>query len=202
MYDQPPYSTRARLRRDRGQRHEGDDQARYGEPRRVLEFKDVDRRIVGEDEVLVRVRATSVNTPDLIAVTGVPSSSGSRLGFGGPRPRFAVAMSPAWSPRSAATSPICGEERGVSVDLGQPTGPAIRHVRRSSPVVPQSQLLRKPAGFGFEEAAGVGHGWDHCSSRDPGRWWGCTWHAGARRRRIGRRGNDGGPDRRDRSARR
>jgi NADPH:quinone reductase-like Zn-dependent oxidoreductase len=39
-------------------------QDRYGAPEQVLRLKDVDRPAVGGDDVLVRVRATSVNTPD------------------------------------------------------------------------------------------------------------------------------------------
>jgi len=44
----------------------------YGAPERVLKLEDVDRPSVGDDDVLIRVRATSVNTPDWVAVTGVP----------------------------------------------------------------------------------------------------------------------------------
>ncbi len=44
----------------------------YGAPEQVLQLGDVDRPSVGGDDVLIRVRATSVNTPDWITVTGVP----------------------------------------------------------------------------------------------------------------------------------
>ncbi len=44
----------------------------YGAPERVLKLDEVDRPSVGDDDVLVRVRATSVNTPDWITVTGTP----------------------------------------------------------------------------------------------------------------------------------
>ena len=44
----------------------------YGAPERVLRLAEVDRPPVGDDDVLIRVRATSVNTPDWITVTGVP----------------------------------------------------------------------------------------------------------------------------------
>ena len=44
----------------------------YGAPDRVLELKEVDRPSVGDDDALIRVRATSVNTPDWITVAGVP----------------------------------------------------------------------------------------------------------------------------------
>ncbi|WP_205324736.1 NAD(P)-dependent alcohol dehydrogenase [Glycomyces sp. YM15] len=47
-------------------------QERYGPPVEVLRLKEIDRPTPGPEEVLVRVRASSVNTPDWIAVTGVP----------------------------------------------------------------------------------------------------------------------------------
>jgi NADPH:quinone reductase-like Zn-dependent oxidoreductase len=47
-------------------------QERYGPPEEVLGLKEIDRPTPGPGEVLVRVRASSVNTPDWIAVAGVP----------------------------------------------------------------------------------------------------------------------------------
>jgi NADPH:quinone reductase-like Zn-dependent oxidoreductase len=44
----------------------------YGAPERVLKLEEIDRPPVGDDDVLIRVRATSVNAPDWITVTGVP----------------------------------------------------------------------------------------------------------------------------------
>ena len=45
----------------------------YGAPERVLKLDEVDRpSIDDDDDVLVRVWATSVNTPDWITVTGTP----------------------------------------------------------------------------------------------------------------------------------
>jgi NADPH:quinone reductase-like Zn-dependent oxidoreductase len=51
-------------------------QERYGLPERVLRLEEIQRPPVGDDDVLIRVRATSVNTPDWITVTGVPTSFG------------------------------------------------------------------------------------------------------------------------------
>jgi NADPH:quinone reductase-like Zn-dependent oxidoreductase len=47
-------------------------QESYGSPERALRLAHVDRPPVGDDDVLIRVRATSVNTPDWITVTGAP----------------------------------------------------------------------------------------------------------------------------------
>jgi NADPH:quinone reductase-like Zn-dependent oxidoreductase len=63
-------------------------QVRYGAPERVLKLDDLDRPSAGDDDVLIRVRATSVNTPDWITVTGVPYIL--RLKSGLRRPRAPV----------------------------------------------------------------------------------------------------------------
>jgi NADPH:quinone reductase-like Zn-dependent oxidoreductase len=60
-------------------------QTGYGPPERVLERAEIDPPPVGEDEVLIRVRATSVNTPDWISVAGVPYVLRVRFGLRGPR---------------------------------------------------------------------------------------------------------------------
>ena len=44
----------------------------YGAPERVLRLDQIQRPSIGTDDVLIRVRATSVNTPDWAAVAGVP----------------------------------------------------------------------------------------------------------------------------------
>ena len=59
-------------------------QERYGAPESVLRLEEVDRPSVGDDDVLIGVRATSVNTPDWVMVAGVPYII--RLRFGLRRP--------------------------------------------------------------------------------------------------------------------
>src|SRR5947207_2261017 len=44
----------------------------YGPPERVLRLDQSARPSTGADDVLLRVRATSVNTPDWATVAGVP----------------------------------------------------------------------------------------------------------------------------------
>jgi NADPH:quinone reductase-like Zn-dependent oxidoreductase len=65
-------------------------QDRYGAPD-ALEIREVDRPIVGDDDVLVRVQAASANPYDLHFMRGLPyivRVAGSRAGFGlrGPKP--------------------------------------------------------------------------------------------------------------------
>jgi NADPH:quinone reductase-like Zn-dependent oxidoreductase len=63
-------------------------QKAYGASERVLRMEEVERPALGDDDVLIRVRATSVNTPDWITVTGVPYIL--RLKAGLRRPRTPV----------------------------------------------------------------------------------------------------------------
>src|ERR687898_771090 len=44
----------------------------YGAPEQVLKLEEIDRPSAADDDVLIRVRATSVNTPDWITVAGIP----------------------------------------------------------------------------------------------------------------------------------
>ena len=56
----------------------------YGKPERVLRPGQTEVPSIGAGDVLVRVRATSVNTPDWATVAGVPYIL--RLGVGLRRP--------------------------------------------------------------------------------------------------------------------
>ena len=56
----------------------------YGAPQQVLKLEEIDRPSAGDDEVLIRVRATSVNTPDWITVAGVPYVLRLKSGLMGP----------------------------------------------------------------------------------------------------------------------
>ncbi len=75
-------------------------QDRYGSPD-VLRLREVDVPTPGDDEVLVRVRASSVNAYDWHAMRGDPYLS--RLSFGLRRPTASsgARTSPAGSRRSA-----------------------------------------------------------------------------------------------------
>ena len=59
-------------------------QDRFGPPE-VLELREVDEPEVGEGEVLVRVRAASVNPADWYAMTGVPYVARPQMGLRKPR---------------------------------------------------------------------------------------------------------------------
>ncbi len=63
-------------------------QKAYGDPTRVLEFGDAPTPVPGDDEVLVRVHASSVNPGDWFGVVGQPYVL--RLAFGLGRPRRSI----------------------------------------------------------------------------------------------------------------
>src|SRR2546429_2503648 len=60
-------------------------QDRYGVPERVLRLDQTARPSPGADDVLIRVRATSVNTPDWATVAGVPYVFRLQIGLRGPK---------------------------------------------------------------------------------------------------------------------
>ena len=124
----------------------------YGAPEQVLGLEDVETPAVGDDEVLVRMRASSVNTPDWLTVTGTPYVL--RLRFGLRGPRTAVRGSDVAGIVETAGKDVTGLERGDEVfgsswadDLAT-SGTFAEYA-----VAPGSKLVRKPAGLTFEDAA-------------------------------------------------
>lgn len=123
---------------------------RYGSPD-VLELADVPKPVPGDDDVLVRVRAASVNRADLDYLTGTPFLT--RMGTGLRSPR----------------------NRGLGLDAAgvvEAVGPAVTNFRPGDAVMgdltahgygafaeyacaPVKAWARKPDGLTFEEAATV-----------------------------------------------
>jgi NADPH:quinone reductase-like Zn-dependent oxidoreductase len=127
-------------------------QERYGAPERVLRLEEVGTPPVGDDDVLIRVRATSVNTPDWITVAGVPYVL--RLRSGLRRPRTPVGGTDVAGVVEAVGENVTGLQPSHEVfgsswadTLGSPGTFA------ELAVAPASQLIEKPAGLTFEEAA-------------------------------------------------
>ena len=120
---------------------------RYGSPD-VLELKDVDRPVVDDDSVLVRVRAASINAYDWHMMRGLP---------------FLVRMSEGLrKPKSSAMGvDLAGQVEAVGKNVtnfrpgdevfGARTGSLAEYVRGG----PTSALVPKPAGLTFEQAAAV-----------------------------------------------
>ncbi len=124
----------------------------YGPPERVLRLADVDRPPVGDDDVLIRLRATSVNTPDWITVTGVPYIL--RLRSGLRRPRTPVRGSDVAGLVEAVGTNVTDLRPGDEVFGSSWTGAlATQGTFAEFTAVPASQLIKKPTGLTFEEAA-------------------------------------------------
>lgn len=124
----------------------------YGTPEQVLELLEVDRPAVGDDDVLIRVRATSVNTPDWIAVTGTPYIL--RLKSGLRKPSTPVRGTDVAGVVEAVGTNVTDLQPGAEVfgslwDSTVSTSGAFAEYA----VAPASQLINKPAGLTFEEAA-------------------------------------------------
>ncbi len=126
----------------------------YGAPGQVLKLEEVDRPSVGEDDVLIRVRATSVNTPDWVTTAGLPYVT--RLTFGLRRPKTPVRGSDVAGVVEAVGKNVTDLKPGDEVfgslwDNSLNIHPPGTFAEYS--VVSASQLIKKPAGLTFEEAA-------------------------------------------------
>ena len=125
----------------------------YGIPRDVLRLGQVPCPSPGGDDVLIRVRATSVNTPDWATVAGVPSIL--RLGTGPRRPRHPVRGSDVAGVVAAAGPRVTGLRPGDEV-FGSLWGSAAgtrAGAFAEYTVAPGSQVTRKPAALSFTDAA-------------------------------------------------
>jgi NADPH:quinone reductase-like Zn-dependent oxidoreductase len=125
----------------------------YGPPDRVLRLALTARPSPGADDVLVRIRATSVNAPDWATVAGVPYVVRVRSGLR--RPAHPVRGSDVAGVVEAVGSRVTDLRPGDEV-LGSLWGSATASQSGTFAqytVVPASQLVKKPAGLSFEEAA-------------------------------------------------
>jgi NADPH:quinone reductase-like Zn-dependent oxidoreductase len=121
-------------------------QDRFGPPE-VLELREVDEPEVGEGEVLVRVRAASVNPADWYAMTGVPYVARPQMGLRKPR-HNRVGLDLAGV--VAAVGGNAGRFRLGDEVFGASTGTLAEYV-----AVSEDALVPKPANLSFEEAAAV-----------------------------------------------
>jgi len=126
----------------------------YGAPEQVLKLEEVDRPSFDDDDVLIRVRATSVNTPDWVTTAGLPYVT--RLTFGLRRPKTPVRGSDVAGVVEAVGKNVTDLKPGDEVfgslwDNSLNIHPPGTFAEYS--VVSASQLINKPATLSFEEAA-------------------------------------------------
>lgn len=127
-------------------------QERYGAPERVLRLEEIDRPTAGDGDVLIRVQATSVNTPDWITVAGVPYIL--RLRSGLRRPRTKVRGTDVAGVVEAVGRNVTDFRPGDEV-FGSAWADSLATAGTFAEltVAPASQLIVKPAGLSFKEAA-------------------------------------------------
>lgn len=121
-------------------------QDRYGSPD-VLELKEFDRPVPAAGEVLVRVRAVSVNAYDWHLMRGDPYLA--RLSFGVRRPRTPV-RGRDFAGRVEAVGAEVKRLRPGDEVFGETDGAFAQYV-----AAPQDMVAVKPAGLSFEQAAAL-----------------------------------------------
>lgn len=125
---------------------------KYGSPD-VLELKEIDKPVPGDDEVLVRVHAASMNTADLDYLRGFPLAA--RIGTGLFKPKNRGLGLDVAGKVEAVGKTVTQFQPGDEVwaDLsGSGFGAFAEYV-----CAPQTVFALKPAGVTFEEAATVPH---------------------------------------------
>jgi NADPH:quinone reductase-like Zn-dependent oxidoreductase len=121
-------------------------QDRFGGPE-VLELREIDEPHLGAGEVLVRVRAASVNPADWYAMTGAPWVARPQMGLRKPRTgRLGLDLAGVVASVGGA---VTGLKPGEEV-FGASTGTLAEYA-----AVPEDALVRKPANLTFEQAAAV-----------------------------------------------
>lgn len=121
-------------------------QNRYGSPD-VLELRTVAVPTPGDDEVLVRVQAASINPLDWHLVTGLPYMVRAQEGFR--RPRRTVPGADVAGIVEAVGSAVTRFHPGDAV-FGEASGAFAEYT-----VVPERLLVAKPEGLTFEQAAAI-----------------------------------------------
>jgi NADPH:quinone reductase-like Zn-dependent oxidoreductase len=120
----------------------------YGKPERVLRLGETELPSIGAGDVLVLVRATSVNTPDWATVTGVPYIL--RAGSGLRRPRRPVRGSDIAGVVEAVGRQVTDLVPGDEV-FGFTKGRTGAFAQYA--VASAAQLVKKPAALSFTDAA-------------------------------------------------
>jgi NADPH:quinone reductase-like Zn-dependent oxidoreductase len=122
---------------------------RYGAPGRVVEVRELEKPEPASDEVLVRIRAASVNIADWYAVTGRPWIARGTTGLRGPKEtRIGVDYS---GVVEAVGADVTGFMVGDEV-FGGRTGACGEYVVANA----DRAIVTKPATVTFEDAAAVG----------------------------------------------
>lgn len=121
----------------------------YGGPGN-LELTDVDQPVPGDDEVLVRVRATSVQPYDWHLMRGEPYIARLMGGLGPRRPKISILGADVAGEVEAVGTNVTEFRPGDEVFAMPKQGGFGEYV-----CVPETELAPKPANLSFEQAAAV-----------------------------------------------
>ena len=122
-------------------------QTQYGPPD-MLRLADVPKPTVGENGVLIRVRAAAVNHADLVYITGSPLLA--RLAFGLRAPKQPVRGRDVAGEVQAVGRKVTRVRPGDAVYAEVETGSFAEYTS-----APESAVFRKPTNLSFEQAAAV-----------------------------------------------
>jgi NADPH:quinone reductase-like Zn-dependent oxidoreductase len=121
---------------------------RFGSPRKVVEFREIPTPVPGEDEVLVRVQAASLNVGDWYAVVGRPYVG--RPSMGVRKPKEARIGADYAGTVEAVGANVTDFQPGDDV-FGGRTGALAEYVVARA----DRAIVKKPESVSFEEAATV-----------------------------------------------
>lgn len=122
---------------------------RYGAPERVLELREIKKPVVGDDQVLVRVQAASVNPLDWHLLTGTPYIV--RPDAGLRRPKRHIPGADIAGTVDQVGRNVTRFRTGDEV-FGEINGRGLAEYV----AVPENRLVAKPANLALEEAAAIG----------------------------------------------
>ena len=121
---------------------------RYGPPEDVLELSDTERPAINDNEVLVRVRAASINVGDVHAIKGLPKAM---------RPVFSAIEAKSHVPGTDIAGTVDSVGRNVTrLRPGDEVFGSCKGGFAEYAATPEDALALKPANLTFEEASAVG----------------------------------------------
>lgn len=121
---------------------------KYGDPNEILEFGDIDPPVIQDDQVLVRVRAVSIQPLDWHLMTGTPYVVRLQLGLFGPK-------------RHRPGADLAGTVEAVGKNVTRfrvgddVFGETIGGSCAELVAAPEETLVHKPGNVTFEQAAAV-----------------------------------------------
>ena len=122
---------------------------RFGAPENVVEIREIEKPEPGDDEVLVRVRATSANIAEWYAVTGRPWIARPTMGFRRPKD---IRIGVDYAGVVEAVGKDVTEFRPGDEVFGGRSGAYAEYVA----VKADRAMVKKPEGLTFEQAGAVG----------------------------------------------